>query len=324
MDPLTSVLAVSRVDGAVLADVTARGRWGFSAPTMPAAAFHAVTSGSCWLIQEGAEPAQLSAGDVALFPTGAPHAVTSAPDAGVISYQHLLRNHPIDDRGRIDLPGSGTPVRFLCAAYSYDSEVLHPLLSLLPPAVLLRAGDPGYDPAIDSTLALLAHELRSEQAGAPAVVDRLIDILFVHVVRAWLRAAAVGAPPSWLRALNDPATAHVLTLIHQHPERSWTLEQLARSAAVSRATLGRRFVELVGQTPLGYLTAWRVEVAAHLLRSTDQPLAAVARSVGYTSEYAFSRAFSRARAISPGRYRAARRHGTRRDDPIAAANDAQA
>jgi transcriptional regulator GlxA family with amidase domain len=95
----------------------------------------------------------------------------------------------------------------------------------------------------------------------------------------------------------------VLTALHADPARPWTIESLADEVAVSRATLARRFPALVGDTPAAYLARWRMDLAARRLRDSDDPVNMVARAAGYTSEYAFSRAFSRSRAVPPGRYR---------------------
>jgi AraC-like DNA-binding protein len=113
--------------------------------------------------------------------------------------------------------------------------------------------------------------------------------------------------PSWLMALRDPPVARVLALLHARPAESWTLELLAREVHLSRATLARRFTSAVGESPLSYLARWRMHLAAQRLKDTSDAVATIARDVGYTSEYAFSRAFSRHRGQPPGRYRRAAR-----------------
>ena len=128
------------------------------------------------------------------------------------------------------------------------------------------------------------------------MLDRLVDILLVYVLRAWLDTDPATRTVSWLHALRDPAVAAALGALHAEPARPWTIESLADRVAVSRATLARRFPALVGETPAAYLTRWRMDLASRRLRDTDDPIDVVARAVGYTSEYAFSRAFSRARA----------------------------
>jgi AraC-like DNA-binding protein len=175
-----------------------------------------------------------------------------------------------------------------------------------PPVLHLPAETAGADSPVQVTVRLLTAELDGRAAGSRAVVDRLIDALFVQVVRAWLqrdeRDANAGA--SWLRALRDPDIAGVLALLHDQPARPWTIGELARGTNMSRATLARRFTDRVGEPPMAYLTRWRMDLAAQRLRDTADAVAVIAKSVGYTSEHAFSRAFTRARGQPPGRYRA--------------------
>jgi AraC-like DNA-binding protein len=124
------------------------------------------------------------------------------------------------------------------------------------------------------------------------------------LLRAWLATGPAQArTASWLSALTDPVAGPALAVLHTQPGRNWTIPALAAAIGVSRATLARRFPAQVGSTPAAYLTRWRMDLAAVRLRDTDDTVGAVARSLGYTSEYAFNRAFTRDRHIPPGRYR---------------------
>jgi AraC-like DNA-binding protein len=156
---------------------------------------------------------------------------------------------------------------------------------------------------VTAVVTLLAGELGERDAGARAAVARLIDLLLIHAVRAW--SASAAERPSWLRALNDPVIAQALAVLHERPAEPWTIERLAAEVHLSRATLARRFAELVGEPPLTYLTRWRMDLAARRLRDTTEPVETIAHGVGYTSEYAFNRAFSRHRGQPPGRWRRA-------------------
>jgi len=127
-------------------------------------------------------------------------------------------------------------------------------------------------------------------------------VLFVHVLRSWLDTSADAAPSSWLTGVRD-AVARALGLLDSEPERAWTVDELAGAVHVSRSTLVRRFHDLVGEPPGAYLTRWRMELAARLLRVSEQPVGRISELVGYTSEFAFSRAFSKHRREPPGRYR---------------------
>jgi AraC-like DNA-binding protein len=191
----------------------------------------------------------------------------------------------------------------LCGAYRFDGDLCDALLASLPPVVHLPAGAAG--PGLERALALLADEVAGDAPGQQAVLDRLLDLLLVLALRAHLDRPDAHAP-AWYRALADPALAHALRLLHGEPARAWTVEGLAREVGLSRAALARRFTAALGVPPLQYLTSWRMELAGELLGEPGQGLAAVARAVGYGSEFAFSAAFKRERGVSPTVYRRAR------------------
>ncbi|MBA3338313.1 MAG: AraC family transcriptional regulator, partial [Geodermatophilaceae bacterium] len=234
---------------------------------------------------------------------GAGHVIASDLDATPRPYHDLIAERPHQPTsvgGRLELPGAGALTHLLCGGYTYQHDGAHPVLSLLPPLVHLPATAAGS--AHHTTLQMLAAELDHDQPGTQTVADRLVDVLFVHILRAW--AAHDDGRVHWLRALRDPHTARAMSAMHLNPAKLWTVADLARVAGLSRATFARRFTDLVGEPPLTYLTRWRMDLAARRLRTVDQPVAAVGRSVGYTSEFAFSRAFSRHRGTPPANYRA--------------------
>jgi AraC-like DNA-binding protein len=303
VDALTDVLEVARVRGSVLAHVHAHEPWGLDLVLPTGAALHGVTAGSVWLEVDGEPPRRLMPGDVVLLLTGLPHRLVSAPGVGARQYDNDLKAELVTDAGDLVIPGPGSPSRFLCAGFSYDNELAHPLLSLLPPVLHVSPADEGPDTPLQSTLRLLMGELRRHQIGSAAAVDRLIEVLFVQVLRAWLDTYADSTPPSWLTGLRDVVVARALGLLHSQPERAWTVDELAAAVHVSRSTLVRRFNDLVGEPPAAYLTHWRIELAARLLRDSEQSVGRIAHLVGYTSEFAFSRAFSKHRGEPPGRYR---------------------
>jgi transcriptional regulator GlxA family with amidase domain len=153
-----------------------------------------------------------------------------------------------------------------------------------------------------ATVQLLTAEMR-EQAG-DAVLSRLIDVLLIYVLRAWGESVApAGTAASWLVALRDPAIAVALARVHEQPSRDWTVADLAAEAGASRSVFARQFTTSVGEPPLAYVTRWRMTLAARLLVDTALPMAAVAARVGYASEHAFSRAFSRVKGRPPGQWR---------------------
>jgi len=208
--------------------------------------------------------------------------------------------------GDLSVGASGATTTFVCAAYEYDIDVAQPLLRALPDVIHVPA-DPVAGRDVTALVELLAREVGERDAGARSATARLIDLLLIAAIRRWLATSPLGDQPSWLTALGDPQIGHVLATLHDRPGERWTLDLLAREAHVSRATLARRFAETVGEPPLAYLARWRMHLAAQRLKHSNDAIETIARDVGYTSEFAFNRAFARHRGEPPGRYRRLRR-----------------
>ena len=302
MDPLSDVLDLSRVSGALMASVRARVPWGLDLPRLPGAAFHAFTSGTAWLRMGESEPLQLMPGDVVLLPAGAHHRLSSEPRGRCVPFDTSTKKRLMTPDGDLLLGASGALTTFVCAAFNYDLEVGEPLMGLLPPVIHVPA-DPVVGRDVAAIVELLALEVGAGRPGSRAAAARLFDTLLIAAIRHWLDRQADAEAPSWLRGLRDPALARVLALLHERPAEQWTVEALAHEAHMSRATLARRFAEVVGEPPLTYLARWRMHLAAQRLKYSTDTVEAIARQVGYTSEYAFNRAFARHRGQPPGRYR---------------------
>ncbi len=302
MDPLADVLDLSRVRGALLANVRAGAPWGLDIPQNVGASFHAFMSGTAWLRLGDGDPIQLMPGDVLLLPYGAEHQLSSEPDGPCVPFDRIVKEQMIGPDGELELGGPGAATTFVCAGYDYDDDVAGRLLGALP-AVLHVPADPVGERDIAAIVALLASEVGAASAGSRAAAARLIDLLLIASVRSWSRRQPPNGRPSWLVALRDPMIARALALLHERPAEPWTLERLAREVHVSRATLARRFADAVGESPLAYLTRWRMDVAARRLKTSTDSVETIANEVGYTSAYAFNRAFARYRGQPPGRFR---------------------
>ena len=187
----------------------------------------------------------------------------------------------------------------LTGTYQLEGEVSQRLLRVLPAVLVLRDGD--WDCPL---IALLADEIAKDEPGQEAVLDRLLDLLLIAVLRAWFARPDARAP-GWYRAYGDPVVGRALRLMYHNPARPWTVAALADATSVSRASLARRFKDLVGEPPMTFLTSWRIALAADLLREPGTTIGAVATQVGYASPFALSAAFKRVRGISPRQHRAA-------------------
>jgi AraC-like DNA-binding protein len=186
----------------------------------------------------------------------------------------------------------------LIGTYERHSEIGRQLLSVLPRLVVMPAN------AWDSPLLpMLGREMVKDEPGQEAVLDRLLDLLLVTVLRAWFSSHQAEAP-GWYRAQGDPVVGRALRVLQNSPAQQWTVATLARETGVSRAALARRFAELVGEPPMTFLTAWRLALAADLLREPGATIGAVAQQVGYSTPFALSAAFKRVRGVSPKEHRA--------------------
>ncbi|GAB2653484.1 AraC family transcriptional regulator [Nocardia goodfellowii] len=294
MDLLSETIAAIRTGHPTSGMFVRHAPWGRRYPVVPGAGFHVVLQGSCWLVPPSGDPLALGVGDVVFMPRGADHDLVDQLDTPVT--EHARPGEPRE------IAGPGVRAALLCGAYELGRQRSHPLLDELPEFIHLPARL-GRHPALRAVVDLLAAEISESRLGSDAAVPALLETLLLYILRAWFdeQEAATG----WAGAFADPAVAAALRAVHADPARAWTVPELSARAGVSRATLARRFSATVGEPPLAYLTRWRLLTAAKLLRETGDSLATVARKVGYTSEFAFAKAFKREYGLAPGQYRRA-------------------
>jgi AraC-like DNA-binding protein len=307
IDPLTQVLAATRAGGAVLVRGDFGAPWGLQFKQQARAIFHIVSRGTCWLQPEGrGKPIRLVQGDMVLLAHGTGHTLRSAPDVRAKPLDELVSQDRIGkEEVQIRFGGTGERTSLVCGAYRFDHDGVHPVLGALPIVLSSSADRGGPSGATAEVIRLLIAEYADPSPGAAAAITHLIDVLLIYLLRGWL--AEPQPSPDWLPALRDPQIRVALGAIHAAPATDWTLDRLATEVGVSRATLVRRFSKLVGCAPLAYVTRWRLDTAARLLRDTDAGIAEIAHRVGYDSEFAFSKAFRRSRGMPPGKYREGRR-----------------
>ena len=297
MDVLADVLAVTRFSNSYLGYSTFAPPWGFEIEAAKVATFHIVSRGSCWLIPSGGvEPIRLNQGDIALMAHGGGHILADHPESEVKDYAGVSIAQPENARQAVD------STDLFCGAYHFEQDSLHPLLSLLSPVIHLPADQALTNDKLQIVIRLLMCENTDTEPGSMAVKQQLMNILFVYIVRAWL-AEQPEHSAGWLGALRDPRIGQTLALIHKSPQQRWSVELLANAVSMSRAAFAKRFSDLVGEAPLTYVTRWRMDIAANILRESNSPIALVATKVGYESETAFSKTFRKSRGLPPGQYR---------------------
>jgi AraC-like DNA-binding protein len=316
MDALSDVLRAVRLKGAIFFDVHASDPWAAETPAgreivgrmFPTAehliCYHAITQGTCWAAVAGEAPLLLRAGDVVVIPHGHAHVLSSTPG---LRGEHDVSRYRAPNE--LELPvtismGGGAPesAGFVCGFLGCDARPYNPLLGALPP--VFKVSDP-VDGPLGAYVQIALMESKRPRIGSQSVLGRLSELMFVDVIRRYLETLPADRL-DWLAGLRDPYIGRALGEIHRNPAADWSLESLARRVAMSRSAFAEHFTRFVGTPPMQYLTNWRMQVAAGQLLSTTDSVTAVANSVGYDSEAAFSRAFKKVVGAPPSEWRKGR------------------
>lgn len=312
---LQSALERLRLEGAVFLRAEYREPWAYQSLTARETAkilrpdsdrvilFHVVASGACWVAVGDGDRHWARRGDVIVLPYGDQHSMGGVQDARTVSIATILEMPPWRQMPVIRHGEDGELTDVVCGYLHSRDPLFDPALRVFPSVFVVRPPD---GPAADWVRANVTYALEHSDvtpASPGIVMSRLPELLLVEVLNLHL-ASAPAADQGWLAALNDPVLRPPLSLLHSAPERPWTVSALAREAAVSRSVLDARFREVLGRSPIRYLTEWRMHVAEDLLATTDLGIGVIARRVGYDAEEAFSRAFKRAHGQPPSLWRA--------------------
>lgn len=306
-DVLTDVLNTIRLRSCIYCQSEInKSNWALRFGAVPAIVFHIVAEGCCVAEVEGSPaPIYLSAGDLLILPGGYNHIIADRPGAALCADIYLEQE--AGNECVLMRWGDNDPrTRLICGTFVVDRDSGGDLVRLLPPILSFDAQSvsrSGLKPSMDA----LIEEASAVHPGRETILTRLADVLFVKIIRAWL-ASPDNQTIGWLRALNDPHLSAAVSQIHAAPGEDWTVESLAGKAYMSRSAFAARFVEIVGETPFQYMTRWRMQVAADLLKNSNLTLSEIANRVGYQSDLTFSKAFRRQMNTSPGRYRRTARY----------------
>lgn len=321
IDVLSDVLRVIRLTGAVFIDVDAKAPWSARTPpartllplVMPGAdhlmSFHIVTEGIVWAVTDR-EELQLPTGTIIVFPQGTSHVVCSDP-----ALPHSDGLDPFRLRSSAAPPyrirGGGIGPdrsRMICGFFGCDAKPFNPLLTALPDVI---TSDAASENAGDLGLfyRLAVAEANASSPGGAATLVRLCELMLIEAIRRYLQNSNVSQ--GWLAGLSDSQIGRALTAIHSNPTHGWTVEALAREAALSRTVFADRFNALINETPMAYVAGWRMQLAA-LRLAEGGTVAAAAAEAGYDGEASFSRAFKRSTGHSPASWGKQRRESLAR------------
>ena len=318
MDPLSEVLRLIRLQGALFLSGEFHEPWCVSAPEAAQfasvlcpgapqlAILHMVLQGRCWVRLPDGEQVALEAGDVAAMPRGHAHLIGSGLRHAPVDLQHVVRVK-LPELAPIRYGGEGAACLVVCGWFAYESDVPNPLVSSLPSLFRASVGSGPGGAWIEQSIRYALHEADAGHPGATAMAAKVAEALFVETLRAYIDALP-AQQSGWLAGLRDPQVGRCLTLMHQHPARAWSVEGLAQEVHVSRSVLAERFGHLLGVPPMLYLKRLRLAPAARMLCATRRVnLLQVAGAIGYESEASFGRAFKAEYGVAPGAWRGGER-----------------
>jgi AraC-like DNA-binding protein len=315
-DVLSDVLRTIRLSGSLQFCFMPTGEWhtegkrglaSLAEDPSVAIPFHILIEGACWVRMDGREVA-LQAGDVVAFPFASRHELGVGAGGQPITPVDDLPAKPWREVPVLRYGDDAGAVRLLCGYLQCDAMRFRPLSSALPALMHVRTAGEEGSAWLRATIAQMDAEAMRARPGAPSVLERLTELVFIELLRHQMLSAGTAAT-GWLAALADPALGRCLALIHDDPARDWSVPELAAASALSRSALTERFEAMLDTSPIRYLRDWRLCLASVQLTTTSRTVADIAYDAGYGTEAAFSRAFSRAYGLPPATWRQTARRG---------------
>lgn len=303
MDALSEVLRLSRFGAQVTLDATAASPWCVSVASSPSIArAHLVVDGECELKLSGAEPVTLRAGELAFIPGGDAHLLGHPLDTEARALSALVKAPVAGEQMAVRLGGHGSATRWIAIASSFERHLAEPLIAALPRVMKVDLSNSAALERLVDALGLTLSASAAPPVGASAERSRLAELVLVEAISRyvyWLPPGGKG----WLAGLGDRFVGRALALVHGRPEEPWTVERLGRQVGLSRSALAERFVLVMGEPIFGFLTRWRLHMAAEFLLSGTRSIASIAHAAGYESAGAFSAAFKRVFGKPPSIWR---------------------
>ena len=314
MDVLSEVLKVVKLQGAMFYNGEFSSPWSFCSPASATIApylvqgarrvivYHLLTQGHASARLADGERVALDTGDIVIFPHGDAHVLENGPATKSVDMAKEI-TRIVANRLKVARAGGGGEVtKFICGFMACDPRLSEVFLSGLPSVFKVSIGNDASGRWLENSIRFSVNETDASRAGGEAVLAKLSEVLFVETLRTYIG----HLPPEqtgWLAGARDSEVGKSLALMHRNPARPWTIASLAKEAGVSRSVLAERFRHFLNETPMAYLTRWRLQLGAQMLASTSYSVAKIASEVGYESEAAFNRAFKREFEIPPARFR---------------------
>ena len=297
MDPLSEALSLLKPQSYISGGFGLDGDLSIQFPKHQGIKCYAILSGQCWLSVEGVlDAVLLTAGDCFLLPRGLPFRLATDLALAPVDFS-LFRAARMSSCAVFTNESGGRYIaggHFLLAGSHANM-----LLESLPPNVHIR--NESDKAAMRWSLERMREELRDPQPGSSLIAQQLAYLMLIQALRLHL-ADGARSGVGWLFALADKQMSAAITCMHDNPGHRWTLQELAGRLGMSRSTFALKFKETVGETPMEYLTRWRMLLAGDRLKNSGDSISIIASSLGYESESAFGKAFKRVMGCSPKQY----------------------
>ncbi len=313
MDALSELLRAVKLQGAMFYHAEGSKPWRIYAPPSKMLGryvgteashvieFHFVTEGSGY-IRVGQELTPFAAGDLLVVPHGDPHEMGNGSGAPLLDTSGELPSLLKGELKRSTFGGGGETTTFVCGYLACEAGLVRPVITGLPHVVRVNLRTDAGGRWLEGSILHAVERVAEAAPGSDVILARLAEVLFTEALQRYLGQLPAGRT-GWLAGAGDPTVGRSLAALHRKPAHPWTLDELAEEAAVSRSVLTERFARYLGQSPMAYLTDWRIELGAEALRTTSRSVLQVATDVGYESEAAFNRAFKRRFGQPPAQYR---------------------
>ncbi len=315
MDVLSEVLKAVRLDGALFYNGEFSAPWCVRSPASRAVApyfspdsghviiFHLLTEGRGYAYIEGeGQAVPLNAGDIIIFPHGDPHFMGNGSAAKAVDFARELERISSQGLKISRMGGGGEITKFICGYMACEPQLSRVFLGGLPPVLKINIRNDASGQWLEDSIRYSVGNADASRPGGEAVIAKLSEVLFVEALRRYI-ALLPPEQTGWLAGVRDPEVGKALALMHRRPAHPWTIAALANEVGISRSVLAERFRRYLSKTPIAYLTRWRLQLGAQMLKSTSHSVAQIAAEFGYESEPAFNRAFKREFGLPPARFR---------------------
>jgi AraC-like DNA-binding protein len=315
MDVLSEVLRAVKLDGALFFNAEFSAPWCIRTPgsreVTPYLAplsghviiFHLLTEGHGYANVEGDDRRmEISAGDIVIFPHGDPHLLGNGRPVKVVDHGQELQRIMANGLKVSRMGGGGESTNFICGYMACDLQLCQVFLGGLPPVLKVHIRNDAAGQWLENSIRYSVSDVNSSNPGGEAVLARLSELLFVETLRRYI-AQLPEDQTGWLAGVRDSEVGKALAHLHRRPAHPWTIASLAAEVGVSRSVLAERFRRYLSETPMAYLTRWRLQLGAQMLKSTSSSVLQIATEVGYESEPSFNRAFKREFGLPPARFR---------------------